>query len=366
VNQGFKDQLDRLISQRMAELSVPGAALALIEDGKVSWVRTFGVASTVRQNPVTANTLFNIQSVSKAIAAWAVMCLVEDGLVSLDAPVETYLKRWSFPPSPYPTTEVTLRRLLSHHGGISTAGIKSVPAEFTDLTLIDGLLADLPDSTEDQIAYYKHWALEPDHPIALEFPPGKEWHYSNGGFALLELMIENVTGLSYAEFVTRRVLMPLGMTHSTFHPADDQDIAAWHGLQGAELGRYRWLSLAAAGLYTTIDDLAAFACAEMTGAKGEPAGRTVLRPQSVAAMFTAHGLADSAFGIQFHAGLGHLLSEADGYRNVHHSGGSLGGRSIYSIFPDQRTGFCMLMNSDQANPLWYEAISLWQEAVRAA
>jgi CubicO group peptidase (beta-lactamase class C family) len=349
----------------MVDLSVPGVALALIEDGQIDWVRHYGVASAVRKNPVTADTLFNIQSVSKAIAGWAVMCLVEDRLASLDAPVETYLKRWSFPPSPYPSIEVTLRRLLSHHGGISTAGIKSVPAEFTDLTLIDGLLADLPDSTEDQKAYYQHWALEPDHPIALEFPPGKEWHYSNGGFALLELMIEDLTGLTYSAFVAKRILTPLGMVHSTFHPADHQDVAAWHGVKGAELGRYRWLSLAAAGLYTTIEDLASFACAEMTGRDGEPAGRKVLSRQSIETMFTAHGLADSAFGIQFHAGLGHLLSDAGGTRNVHHSGGSLGGRSIYSIFPDQRTGFCMLMNSDQANPLWFEAIGLWQEALRA-
>ncbi len=360
------DRLDEAIRSRMEPLGVPGCALALIGDRALAEVRTYGVADLQTGAPVAPDTVFSLQSISKAFAAWAVMTLADAGRVDLDAPVSRYLRRWSLPPSDlYDLDLVTPRRLLSHHAGVTDRGFRGVEPRAPRHTVLDALRDRLPPPNAEQVRYYEDWSLEPDEPVRVTHPPGEAWRYSNAGFAILELMIEDVTGEDYGDFVTANVLEPLGLAGAGFERREGQSLARPHLKTGRRCVDYRWPCRAAAGVYASILDLATFACAEMAGPGGEPAGRGVVSPAAIQTMFTPHGLADNAGGVQFEAGLGHLLLTSAGPMNVHHSGGTIGWRSIYSIFPDTGDGLCMLMNSDGANDLWIPLVREWRAGLAA-
>jgi len=364
VTAEFGEGLDDRIRSQMEALRVPGCALALIENRRLADVRVHGLANRETAEAVTEETLFSLQSISKPFAAWAVMKLVEAGRVDLDAPVGRYLRRWSPPPSEdYDLDLVTPRRLLSHHAGITERGFHGVEPDKPPHTVIDALRGELPPPTLEFVRHYEYWKLELDEPAWVAHPPGEAWLYSNPGFAMLEVMIEDVTGDDYAEFVTREILRPLGMARATYAPPSGPGAAVPHGGTGERCIDYRWPCRAAAGLYADILDLATFAMAGMTGPAGEPPGRGVVTPASIASMHSSHGLADQSGDVQFEAGLGHLLLTTDGPLNVHHSGGTIGWRSIFSIFPATGDGICMLMNGEAANDLWVPIVREWRSAV---
>ena len=123
----------------MQELSIPGAAVALIENARIATLRVYGVADKETGAAVTPDTLFSLQSISKSIAACGVMRLVERGQVDLEAPIWDYVRGWRLPPSRFDEREVTLRRLLCHYAGISTAGFPGIDPEGEMPSLIDGL-----------------------------------------------------------------------------------------------------------------------------------------------------------------------------------------------------------------------------------
>src|SRR5688500_4617901 len=123
------------LAARMAELKVPAVSIAFIEDGKVKWTRTYGVAEAGGTRAVTPKTLFQAASMSKPVAAAAALRLVEQGRLDLDEDINTRLGAWKVPESPYTAQKkVTLRQLLSHTAGLTVSGFpgymagKPVPA----------------------------------------------------------------------------------------------------------------------------------------------------------------------------------------------------------------------------------------------
>jgi len=111
------------LSQRMARWSVPGVSIAVIDDGRIAWAQGYGVIAAGEAAPVTVHTRFQAASISKPVAAMAAMTLVQDGRLSLDADINTVLKRWKLPPSPLTEgNPVTPRHLLSHSGGTTVHG----------------------------------------------------------------------------------------------------------------------------------------------------------------------------------------------------------------------------------------------------
>ena len=359
----FLRDVDAALPQRLREQRLPGLALACIEEGEVAAVRCAGRADDGRARPVSPDTLFRVASVSKAVAAWAVMRLVERGVVELDAPVDRYLARWRLPPSPHDPTSVTVRRLLSHQAGISTAGIGRRPHDGRPVDVIDGLEARQPAMNAEQRRYYTRWGLPPDAPVRLERPPGSGFAYSNGGFAMLEAMIEDVTGRHYADHLSTEVLEPLGMRASGFDPLPPPlaDATAQPFFEDGEpVEDWVPLSRAAGGLWSTIGDLATFARAGLPGPHGEPPGRGVIAPGSVAAMHQRQCAASVEAGVAFDSGLGHFLhTDASGTLHVSHTGGFSGWRSVFWIVPAWRAGICVLVNSDGGNGVWQQLLREW-------
>ncbi len=181
------DALDDRIRSIMAERHIPGAAVAVVQNGKVVRMKGYGVATLEFNVPVTTETVFEIGSVSKQMTAAGIMLLVQDGKVSLDEKISKYL-----PNTPEAWSNVTVRHLLTH-----TSGVKSY-------TSLDGFSLSERMTIGDFIK-----KLSP-HP--LEFTPGEKNIYSNSGFNLLGYIIETRSGKKYMDFMRERIFVPLGMT----------------------------------------------------------------------------------------------------------------------------------------------------------
>ncbi|WP_100260565.1 serine hydrolase domain-containing protein [Qipengyuania seohaensis] len=224
--------------------------------------------------PIDAQTVFQVASLGKWITAWGVMALVEEGRIDLDAPVSTYLTRWQLPASEFDPSGVTVRRLLSH-----TAGL-------TDGLGYDGFgTAQERQTLEASLTRAMDVSPDKDGKTILGSEPGSGWQYSGGGYTLLQLVIEEVSGEAFPAFMQRRVLAPLGMKRTTFDHAAAQEMGLAENFRADGTNEpFRWYTaLAATSLFTTSDDLAKFIAAQAPG-RSNP----VLADETMALMGTPH------------------------------------------------------------------------------
>ena len=366
MSDAFVEVLDREVPGLLDKLSLPGINLAVIEGCEVVATRCFGYADIKSREPLGEDHLFRLASISKPVTAWGVMTLVDSGLVDLDAPIDDYLERWHLPPSDYDPAAVTARGLLSHTAGLAAGGGSGTNPRYDLPSLVESLNGEnTPPLDDDQLNYYEHVGLaleEVQRTPTLEAPAGQRFVYSNCGYAILQLMIEDVSHQTFCDFMKHSVLQPLGMHASSFvNPDDARGFATSYDDAGKTLPIYKLVAKAAGGLNATIGDLATFTCAEMAGAAGEPAGRSVVSEAAVRAMHEPLMYAETEMGIDFYTGLGHLIAEVNGRVNVHHTGGFAGWRSVMAFVPESGDGFAALINSSGGNPLWMQLVEQWSD-----
>ena len=248
------------------------AAFRLIENGKLHDEYFVG-------DSVDSETLFQVASLSKWISAWGVMTLVEAGKLDLDAPVATYLTRWTLPESEFDNSKVTVRRLLSHMAGLTDGLGYAGFAPGAEVQSLEESLTRAADASP-----------EADGRVRVGFAPGTKWRYSGGGYTLLQLVIEETSGEAFESYMQRAVFQPLGMNRSTFALDPDKwpNVAPLFDADGKEATHHRFTALAAACLYTTASDMTRFIQAHLTGSSGEPAGRGVLKPDTLKLMRQPH------------------------------------------------------------------------------
>lgn len=248
------------------------AAFRLIENGKLHDEYFAG-------DSVDSETLFQVASLSKWISAWGVLTLVEAGKLDLDAPVATYLTRWTLPESEFDNSKVTVRRLLSHMAGL-TDGLGY--AGFAPGAKVQSL--------EESLTRAADASPGADGRVRVGLAPGTKWQYSGGGYTLLQLVIEEASGEAFESYMQRAVFQPLGMNRSTFavDPGNLRTVAPLFDLNGRELTHPRFTALAAACFYTTASDMTRFIQAHLTGSSEEPAGRGVLKSETLKLMRQPH------------------------------------------------------------------------------
>jgi CubicO group peptidase (beta-lactamase class C family) len=260
----------RAATAHAEEAQTGNAAIALLADGRVRSEEMLSVGE-----PVDASTIFQMASVSKWVTSWGVMVLVEQGAIDLDIPVSRYLARWELPESEFDNEGVTVRRLLSHTAGL-TDGLGYMG--FEPGRPVQGLVGSLSD-TGDPVE-------GASGKVRVGQKPGSQWMYSGGGYTILQLLIEEVSGEPFSSFMQRKVLDPLGMTDSSFvlEKSRRARLATFYDPQLDPAPHYRYTALAAASLYSTSRDGVRFLQAHLPGAKGEPIGRGVLQPETVLQM----------------------------------------------------------------------------------
>ncbi len=320
------------ISDRMAAYGVPGASIAILEAGQIIWSQGYGVRSANSETTTDSQTVFSVGSVSKLVNAALVLRLVQEGVLDLDKDVNAYLKTWNIPDSKYTqTSKVTLRTLLSHTSGFNQHGFRDFePGE--DLpTLLQTLNGEPPA---------KHG------PIELLFEPGSQMKYSGGGITVSQLIVEEVTGLSYAEAAQRYVFEPLGMTRSTFInplPPNYGNIAKAHDKKGTPRALPRGYEAmpeaAASGLWTCADDMGLFIQAML--------GNTA---------FLSDDLHTEMLTRQFKSwhGLGPRLNGSNEGRVFHHGGSNNSYQAWVEGHPATGNGIVILTNGQDGRQFAYE------------
>jgi CubicO group peptidase (beta-lactamase class C family) len=360
----FVSQLDQYVPAKLQDLNLPGTAIAVIENSQLLATRCYGYAEVAGQRPIDDDTLFQIASISKSVASWGIMKLVEQGKLDLDKPVDDYLTRWHLPAGDFDNRAVTARLLLMHYAGTSLSGCGGTPYDQPWCSVEDILNGSTPPLDEWQRAYVLRWEMDPEQyskPVRLIHEPGSRFEYSGGGFTILELLIEELSGQDFSTFMQQQVLAPLGMPESGFELRSEQlqRVAVPYTETLEVVPLYRINGKAAGGMYSTIVELARYACAEMAGPRGEAPGRGVLTPESIDEMHRPARFAETDMGIDFQTGLGHYVMDLGGVRAIQHTGGNPGWRSVYTVVPEKKLGFVCLVNSAGGNDLWMDLIMQW-------
>lgn len=245
------------------------AAFVLISNGEIT-----GEFYTQSNDAINEDTVFSTASLSKWIAANAVMKLVEDNLISLDDPVERHLSRWQLPASEFDNSQVTVRRLLSHTAGIDDGlGFGDYNADEQLPNLIESLTN--PRASSDQ-----------DVNMAVQGQPGDEFIYSGGSYLILELLVEEISGMSFEAYMQDTFFDPLGMTRSTYNFIGGvKNNAGSYDKDGEPASLYKYASSAATAFATSSADLVKFTLAQL------PANEStaVLSTETIATMREPHG-----------------------------------------------------------------------------
>ncbi len=313
--------------------AAPGLAMALAEHGGPIIERAFGVADAPTGQPLVPAHVFQAASLAKMVTAFAVLRLAVRGALDLDRPIGDRLTRWRLPDSAFDSRGVTARRILSHMAGLSLPDYPGFPP--------DARLPTLEESLSG--------ATNGGGALRLIAPPGESFRYSGGGFALLQLLIEEVTRETFARHVHRSVFVRLAMASSGFtsDPALVARSAGGHDASGAPVPFYRFDGLAAAGLLATAGDLARFAAALLVA----PEGSIITR----AAAET--GRAD---GLWPRYGLGCEIDwRSDGRLIAGHHGMNRGWRALLAMDAARGRGLALLANGDNAMPALEAIYEAW-------
>ena len=245
--QGFFQSVAQIIESE----NQGNAALVLIENGEV-----VSEYYSTKNEIVDGNTVFLVASMSKWFTASAIMKLVQEGSLGLDEPVSNYLTRWQLPPSEFANSEVTIRRLLSHTAGFTDGlGFGDYSAA-EELPTLEESLSNPRASDGREVK------------LAVERQPGSEFIYSGGSYHILELVIEEVTKVSFEEYMRKTFFSPLNMSRSTYnYIANIQNNAGTYDTDGQAAPAYKYASSAATGLAISASDLAKFVMAQIPNSR---------------------------------------------------------------------------------------------------
>jgi CubicO group peptidase (beta-lactamase class C family) len=324
---------------RMDLFDVPGTAIAVVK-GDTIWTETAGIRNEAG-DPVTADTIFYIASITKTYVATLAALLAEEGTLALDAPVQSYLPRFELADEDR-TRSVTVLDLLAHRPGIQSG----------EIVLLDAYSGEI---TEDR---YYHW-------LSRATSDG-ETRYSNVHFTIAGRVIESVTGIDWRDALDARLFTPAGLTRTTGYASEmygDEDSAtplerdgeSWRPVSQRKTDRTMH---AAGGLGTTVADLARYLQLHIN--QGELDGVRLFSAQTADEIQREHSTHDpnGSLRIMQGFGLGWQRGTFNGVGFLAHGGGYDGASAYVAFFPEQRTGLAILVNAGSFARGWGSAVAV--------
>ena len=316
--------VDRVIVGYLEENEIPGALVAVLDDGRLAHVLEYGLANVELKVPVTDSTVFEIGSISKQFLAAAVMMLVEEGRLDLDDPVHPFL-----PDLPSEWLGVTVRQLLTHTSGIP---------DYEEIATYDVYQHRL---TPDEV-------VEIAHSRPMDFAPGTGFRYSNTGYYLLSQVVERIEGAPLGDVLASRIFEPLGMAQTRMSdPAaiiPHRASGYWEDRSGALINRAAIepsSTLGAGGLVSSAHDLARWDAALY--------GDDIVSDASKRAMWTPVQLPDGSptlwpWGDPATYAFGWEVAPYRGVPLQTHSGQTAGFVAQFMRFPDQGLAVVAFVN----------------------
>ena len=331
--------IDTLVGRTLRTFDVPGIAVCVIKDGKVVHSRGYGVRSLATRLQVDENTLFGIASNSKAFTTAALGMLVDEGKIGWDDKVRKYIPEFKLY-DPYVTEEFTIRDLLCHRSGMGLGA---------------GDLMFFPDSSDFTIPDILH-NLQFLKPVTSF---RSAYAYDNNLYIVAGEVVARVSGMSWEDFIERRIMAPLGMDHSAASWDRLKDTTDWIDAHAPVEGVVRVIARsrskvdhAAGGIYSSIADLSKWVICHLAGGKYGPElkplfSAAVLRERWAPQTITQVG-GPGPYNTHFAAyGLGFGMSDVKGYKQVSHTGGLEGMVTQITMIPELQLGIIVLTNQEE-------------------
>lgn len=332
--------LDAGVPAMLKRNAIPGAAIALVRNGQIVFSKAYGYADRESGRRMTADMPMRVQSISKSVTAWAILKLAEEGKLNLDDPVETYFKDWRLPVSGYPSDDVTVRRLLCHTAGMPLGDIFALYAP-------NEAAPSLKESLTGTAVLFQE--------------PGKGFSYSNVGYNILELLIEEVTGRDFSEYMKNEILSPLGMNRSDFNwnEAALAAVPLGYTLDGKAVPPYRYPEKASGGLISTAEDIARFCIAGMPSFFEQ----SILTDAGINSLYSYQASHLGVYGIVFDTyGFGYYTERLDsGETAVSHGGQGTGWMSHFHAVPETGDAIIILTNSQRSWPFIAHLLRTWRQ-----
>lgn len=313
-------QIDELFRD-FNHTNVPGASVMVIHHGRILVAKSYGLANLEKKTPAKVDTNYRLASVSKQFTAMCIMILADDGKLTFDDPITNF-----FPEFPPCGANITIRNLLNHTSGL--LAYEDLIPEGTTIPVLD--INALRLVAQQDKTY---------------FPPGSQFRYSNTGFALLALIVEKVSGMTYSAFLQKRIFGPLSMDHTLAYEAgistvtnraygytekDGQFTRTDQSLTSSVLGD--------GGIYSSISDLFRWDEALYT--------TRLVKKKTLEEAFTPGK--NTLHGKNLQYGFGWFISDYRGMRTIWHSGETVGFTTRIERFPDQRFTVIVLANRNDA------------------
>ena len=325
--------LDETTPKSLQKHKVPGLAIAIIKDGEVIIKKGYGFSDIALGTEVNPKTGFNIGSISKMFTAWGIMKLVEEGKLDLDTPASKYISRWKLPSSEFDSNKVTIRNLLQHTAGLSVHGYHGYEAKNELVSITKSLSGD----------------TRPEEAVQLIMEPESKWQYSGGGYSILQLVIEEVSGQTFAAYMQESVFKPLKMKHTSF-TIDKQIVkksAKAYDEEAKEIPLRLFNAQAAAGLHTTLDDLILFAKASFSK-------NPVLSEKSIELLINPTELSKGNYG------MGYMIMNRFGdFTLSGHGGSNEGWQSGFMLDFDSKSGIIVLTNGSSGKNVLFGSMKDW-------
>ncbi len=316
----LREKIDKTTQQVLAQTGVPSASVAVVQEGKLAYLQTYGVARLDPKTPARSEMRYSIGSISKQFTAAAVLLLQEEGKLSLDDKVAKYI------PDLTRANEVSIRQLLSHTSGYQDYWPQDYVPPFMLQPVTAQKILDL-------------WARKP-----LDFDPGTKWQYSNTNYVIAGLVIEKVSGMPLLSFLQQRVFTPLGMKSVANIDQDKLGDTDATGYMRYALGPLRVAPKEGKGWLFAMGELA-MPAGDLARWDISIIDRQLLRPASYQEFETEVRL-KNGLGTQYGLGVD-VLSQAD-RRALAHGGEVSGFTAENIVFPDDRAAVVVLTNQDAA------------------
>lgn len=318
INDSIEIKIDTMISQMGLSAKTPGGVVGVIKNGKIIFVKAYGLANFETKEPNKTSTLFNLGSVSKQFTAAAILILANEKKLSLKDDIRKYLP--DFPDYGY---TITIENLVHH-----TCGIRS-----NDVL---ALMAGTQDSVETQEGIYSLIIKQK----SLNFKPGDEFLYSNSGYVLLVKIIEKISGMKFSQFIEEKIFQPVGMNQTAIYDNPGKIImnsASGHTWGGDEkfkrTGKRNSTVVGQSNIYTCVEDFLKW---DNNFYKNKLGNWDFSKEMTSRTTLTNGDTCSYAFGLE--------VSEHNGLKTISHQGGTGDFTAQYVQIPSEKFAVVCLFN----------------------
>ncbi|MGM0640329.1 MAG: serine hydrolase domain-containing protein [Thermotogota bacterium] len=341
VNQNIEEYTNRFsdkIENIIYDYDIPGLNISLIKNNEIVWMESFGYADLEEKRKMEKDTVFRVESISKSLTTWGIMKLVDEGRIDLDKPIKNYIDDWNFNSSEYDSGKITTRMILSNSAGLNLGKIGPE-------TLFSPY-EELPDKRD---------LIKEEFDIFQE--PGKSFYYSDIGFNILDILVEEIIGKTFEKYMKENVLSELDMNNSGYKWNEKWkgNIPNGYDVNGKEIPPYTYAMSGSGNLFSNLEDISKFVIKSMNYDNSFISSKLkkMIHEPVYESIPGYYGLVFDSYS------LGHYIDFLGETKSIANGGQGTGWMSQIQFIPETGDGIVILTNSQRSWPAFAYLLNDW-------